>query len=117
MALEKVVAVIALGWLIGAVLVMGWSIRRGRVLAEALAQRHPEAYEALGRPRPGYFHSVRRSRFAQFVARREFENLGDPELSARFEHFRKSDTRLVLFILASMTVLALLALTVRYAAQ
>jgi hypothetical protein len=115
MGIEQVVAVIALGWLIGAVLLMGRSIRRGRVLAEALAQRHPQTYEALGRPRPGYFHSVRRSRFAGFVARREFENLGDPELAAQFDNYRRSEARLVLSILATMIVVALLVLAVRYA--
>lgn len=114
MELKKVVALIALGWLIGAVILMGRSIRRGQALAEALARRHPETYEALGRPRPGYFHSVRRSRFAGFVARREFENLGDPELAAHFDNYRRSEARLVLSILASMVVVALLVLVVRY---
>ena len=113
---EKAVAIVALAWLIGALLLMARSIRRGRELAEALAMRHPETYEALGRPQPGYFQSVRRDRFARFVARREFETLADPVLSARFEEFRKSDTRLVLSLLASMGVVALLVLAVRHAA-
>ena len=81
MELEKAVGLIALGWLIGALLLMGRSIRRGRELAETLARRHPKIYEALGRPRPGYLHSVRRDRFAQFVGRREYENLADADLS------------------------------------
>jgi hypothetical protein len=113
---EKAVAIIALGWLIGALLLMGRSVRKGRRLAETLAKRHPEIYEALGRPRPGYLHSVRRDRFARYVGRREFENLADPELSARFENYRKFDARLVLSVLASLVVVALLVLAVRYAA-
>lgn len=116
MELKKAVAVIALGWLIGALLLMGRSIQRGRELAKTLAKRHPETYEALGRPRPGYLHSVRRDRFARFVGRREYENLADPDLSARFEDYRKFEARLVLSVLASMAVVALLVFAVRYAA-
>ena len=112
---EKTIGLIALVWLIGSFLLMGRSIHRGRDLAEALATRHPEIYEALGRPRPGYFESVRRTRFARFVARREFESLGDGSLSAEFEAFRKSEARLVLSILASGAVLAALAFFARHA--
>jgi len=68
----------------------------------------------VGRPRPGFLYSVRRNRFAQFVARREFEELGDPELAAQFQDYRRSETRLVLSILASMVVVALRGLAVRY---
>lgn len=116
MGLKQAVAFIALGWLIGALLLMGRSIRRGRELAETLAKRHPEIYKALGRPRPGYLHSVRRDRFAQFVGRREFENLADPELSARFEDYRKYDRWLVLSVLASLVVVALFIFAIRYVA-
>ena len=115
MGLEKSVALIALGWLIGSLLLMGRSIRKGRELAEKLAKRHPETYEALGRPRPGYLQSVRRDRFAQFVGRREFEDLADPDLSARFENYRKLEARILLSILASLVVVALLVFVVRHA--
>ena len=115
MELEKAVGLIALGWLIGALLLMGRSIRRGRELAETLARRHPKIYEALGRPRPGYLHSVRRDRFAQFVGRREYENLADADLSARFENYRRFEARLVLSVLASLAVVAVLILAVRHA--
>jgi hypothetical protein len=74
---DKVFGLITLGWLIGAVLLMARMIRRGRELAKLLATRHPESYQALGRPQPGFFHSARGRRFAQFVARREFEDLDD----------------------------------------
>jgi hypothetical protein len=107
---EKALGLIALVWLVGSFLLMIRSIREGRDLAEALATRHPETYEALGRPRPGYLESVRRTRFAQFVGRREFEDLADESLSPQFEAYRKSEARLILSILASGLVVVLLAL-------
>ena len=110
---EKVVGLVALGWLVGSFLLMARSIRSGRDLAEELATRHPATYEALGRPRPGYLESVRRTRFAQFVGRREFEDLSDGWLSAQFEAYRKSEARLVLSILASGVIVILLAFAVR----
>ena len=113
---ETAVGLVALSWLIGSFLLMARSIRSGRDLAEALAARHPATYEALGRPRPGYLESVRRTRFAQFVGRREFENLADGSLSAQFEAYRKSEARLVLSILASGVIVALLAFAVCHAA-
>ena len=112
---EEAFGLVALGWLIGSLLLMARSIRRGRDLAETLATRHRATYEALGRPRPGYFKSARRNQFAQFVARREFESLCDAELSAQFEAYRKSEARLVLSILAAGAGIALLALAVRHA--
>jgi hypothetical protein len=113
---EKAIGLVALVWLIGSFLLMARSIRRGRDLAEALAMRDPTTYEALGRPRPGYFESVRRTRFAQFVGRREFENLADGSLSAQFEAYRKSEARLVLSLLGSGAIVALFAFAVRHAA-
>jgi len=110
---EKTVGLIALGWLVGSFLLMARSIRSGRDLAEALAMRHPTTYEALGRPRPGYLDSVRRTRFAQYVGRREFESLSDAVLCARFEAYRRSEARLVLSVLSTGALVALLALAVR----
>ena len=116
MEFEKSLGLVALSWLVGSFLLMVGSLRRGRDVAEALATRHPATYEALGRPRPGYFESARRTRFAQFVGRREFENLVDGSLSAQFEAYRKSEARLVLSILASGAVVAVLAFVVRHLA-
>lgn len=113
---DKGLGLIALGWLVGAILLSARLVRRGRELAAALAMRYPETYEALGRPQPGYLQSVRRSRFSQFIARREYENLGDPALSAQFEDYRKAEARLLLFLLASLGVVVLLILTLRDAA-
>lgn len=115
MGSEKILGFIALGWLVGAMLLMARLIRRGRKLAAALAARHPEAYEALGRPQPGYLESVRRSRFSRFVADREYEHLGDPGLAVQFEDYRRAEARLLLLLLVSLGVVALLVLTVRHA--
>lgn len=111
---EKAMGLVALVWLIGAVLLMARFVRRGKALAKAVAAQHPETYEALGRPQPGYLHSARRRRFAQFVARREYQTLGDPALSARFEDYRKAERRLLLLLLVSLGVMALLIFLVRY---
>jgi len=108
------VALVALGWLVGAFVLMARSIQQGRELAAKLAARHPETYEALGRPRPGYLDSLRRDRFAQFVARRQFESLADPVLAAQFEDYRKSEARLVLSLIASLAVVALLVFVMRH---
>ena len=110
---ENAVGLIAAIWLVGSLLLMARSIREGRDLAETLAARHPKIYEDLGRPRPGYFESVRRTRFAQFVGRREFEDLDDESLTPQFEAYRKSEARLILFILASGAVIAALGLALR----
>jgi len=113
---EKALGLIALGWLVGSFLLMVRSIRHGRELAEALATRHPDTYDALGRPRPGYLDGVRRTRFAQFVGRREFEGLADESLSPQFEAYRKSEARLILAIIASGAILASFAFVVRHSA-
>jgi hypothetical protein len=114
MQTETVLGLVALIWLIGSFLLMARIIRVGRSLADALAARHPATYQALGRPRPGYFESVRRTRFARFVGRREFENLADGSLRAEFEAYRRSEARLLVCILATGAVVALLALAARH---
>jgi hypothetical protein len=115
MDVERFIGYIALCWLVGSVLLMARSIRRGCDLAETLAQRDPATYEALGRPRPGYFDSQRRRRFARFVGQREFESLADAALSFRFEAYRKHEARLIPAILASGAAVAVLGLVVRHA--
>ena len=114
MDLEKLLAIVALGWLIVSVSLMARSIRRGRELSDALALYHPELYEKLGRPRPGYFESVRRTRFARFVARRDFENVVDASLAARFEAYRRSEAHSVMSIVGSGAVIVLLVMALRY---
>jgi len=103
---EKGLAYVALAWLIGAVLVMMRSVRRGRELAESLATRHPDLYEALGRPLPGYLESARRTRWARWLGRREFAELEDGALVAELEAHRKAEARRVISILAIGAVIA-----------
>jgi hypothetical protein len=99
---EKAMGCVALAWLIWAFALMARSVQRGRHLADALALRHPKLYESLGRPRPGYFDSIQRSRFARFVGRREFETLRDPVLADEFERHRKGESRSLLMLLVSL---------------
>lgn len=115
MELEKAVGLVALTWLIGSLLLFARLIRRGREISKVLAARYPETYEAAGRPRPGYLYSARRDRFAQFVGRREFDDLEDGALAARFEAYRQSEARLLLSVLASGAVVALIAVAVGHA--
>ncbi len=116
MNLETTIGILALVWLVISVLLMARFIRIGRNLSEVLAARHPKTYEALGRPRPGFFYSSRRTKFAQFVGQREYEQLDDATLSNKFDAYRKAEARLILSIFASGAIVALLGLAVRYAA-
>lgn len=116
MTLEATLGIVAACWLAVSFILMARSIFEGRALADALAERHPDAYETLGRPRPGFFLSARRSRFSRYVAQREFEDLADGALVARFEAYRRAEARLVLSVLASGGAIALLALAAHYAA-
>lgn len=116
METEKILGLIAIGWLAGANILFVRLIRRGRLLTEELATRYPETYEALGRPRPGVLYSDRWSRFSRFLARREYENLDDPALAARFDAYRRAEARLLLILLVSLGIVALLVLIVTRAA-
>ena len=108
----KFLAYVALAWLIVSVLLLARTIRRGRELSDLLAARHPETYAALGCPRPGFLESARRTRFARFVGRREFEQLGDAGLARQFDAFRKFEARLVISLVASAALLAAIAIAV-----
>jgi hypothetical protein len=110
---DRLAGLIGLVWLIMAVVLMAGSVRRGRRLAAELANRHPELYEALGRPMPGLLDSPRRSRFARYVGTREYRELDDPSLVREFETHRQAEGRVLLFLLASLAVLGLLMLALR----
>ena len=90
------------------------SVRRGQALADTFAIRHREKYEASGRPRPGYIDSIRRDRFARFVAQREYRDLGDPQLAAKFEEYRKAERRVMLVIIMTMVIVGALVVAVQY---
>ena len=111
---DKIAGLIALGWLIGAVLLAARLVRRGQRLAATFAERHPQTYQALGRPQPGFFYSAERNQFARFLARRDFEKLGDPGLAAEFEEYRNSEVRLLLTLLGSLAVVVLVIVGVRH---
>ena len=100
----------AAAWLAGALVVMARSVRRGQTLADLLARREPDVYEALGRPRPGWLDGPRRRRFARFVGTRAYESLGDPGLVKRFESHRRAEARALLWILGLGALLAVIGL-------
>ncbi len=111
---ETTVAFIALVWLISAGLLIMRSVRRGRALADALAERNPDTFEALGRPRPDYFQSSRGRRFARFVLQREYDKLDDSVLRTRFEDYRGAEQRLLVILLVTLVIVFLLMVAVRF---
>ena len=113
MDVQRIVGLIALAWLIGGVALAGALIRRGRRLTGELETKHPAAYEELGRPRPGFLHSSRRRRFAQFLGRREYLKLDDSELTVQFEDYRRREVRLLLILLFSLIAVGALVLYAR----
>jgi hypothetical protein len=94
---------------------IAFSVRRGRGVFEQLALRHPEHYEALGRPRPGFFDSPRRTRFAQYLSRREYLDLPDPPLVEELEALRRFEHRMMAALLIGLAALGLAIAYVRYA--
>ena len=117
MEFEKLMGLIVLAWLLGSVFLMARMIRRARKLVSLLEARYPEFYAAAGRPRPGFLHSLRRNRFSQFIARREYENIGDPSLAARFEQYRKAEGRLLVYVLASLVLVGLIVFALNLVAR
>jgi hypothetical protein len=79
-----------------------------------LALRRPERFEALGRPRPGWWDSIRRDRFFRFVMQRGHSDLGDPPLVERFERYRSMQVR---FLALSLVGLGIVGLLVRGAPE
>ena len=113
---EDAIAFLAAVWLASAALLVVRSVRRGRSLADALATRHPEKFEALGQPRPSYFDSVRRGRFERFVMQRGYRELDDPPLVGAFERHRRSELQLLIGLLSGLGVVSLLILWLKHAA-
>jgi hypothetical protein len=113
---EDAIALLAAAWLACAGSLVVRSVQRGRALADMLAARHPEKYEALGRPRPSYFDSVRRGRFERFVMRCEYLVLDDPALVEEFERHRRSEVRLLVGLLSGLAAVSLSILWLKYGA-
>lgn len=90
-------------------------VRRGQELAARLALRHPDRYEALGRPRPGYFDSPQRTRFARYLAAREYRELPDPPLVEEFEELRRFERRMMTVLMVGLGALGIAIAILRYA--
>jgi hypothetical protein len=103
---DLAIGIVGAAFLAGSIVAISSSIRLGRTLAQEIEQRHPDVYEDIGRPVPTYFESARRSRFLQFVMRREYLELPDPMLIERFEQYRRSQIRLVVVSLSVLLSLA-----------
>ncbi len=98
---------------------MGWlvrSVQYGRRLAEQLAQRDPDRYEALGSPTPGYFDSIRRNRFFRFVMQAEFRSLTDAALVDQFEAYRRTEIRGLVVILSTLVAVGAAVIWLEYIA-
>lgn len=80
--------------------------RRGRRLSLLLAEQQPDLYRDLGRPLPTTFPSERRMHFDEFIMRREYETLTDPELARRFARLRQLETQLLGLAILVLLVLA-----------
>jgi len=113
---EDAAALAAAVWLAGAAVLVVRSMYRGRALANVLATRHPEKFEELGRPRPGYFDSIRTGRFERFVMQRGYRELNDPPLVEKFERHRRSEVKLLIVLLSGLAIVSLPILWLKWAA-
>jgi len=111
---EKAVAGVALAWLISGVILLTLSVRRGRALSRKFAAQFPEKFEELGQPCPSVLPSVHGSRFAQFLAAKEYLELADSSLRAQFDDHRKRENRLLVLLLLSLGVVGGLIFWVKY---
>jgi hypothetical protein len=116
MSATNVALAIASVWLLGSVALIARSVRAGRTLADALAARHPDTYEELGRPRPTYLESVRRNRFTRFILRQEYKSLDDTVLEPQFEKYRSDELRRLALIGTGAVVTFAVLLWARHAA-
>lgn len=80
--------------------------RRGRRLSLLLAEQQPDLYDELGRPLPTILPSERRMHFDEFIMRRGYETLTDPDLARRFGRLRQLETRLLGLAILVLLVLA-----------
>jgi hypothetical protein len=115
--MELVVGAVALVFMLLLALLLVRSVRRGRRIAEFLESRHPEEYQRLGRPRPGYFQSVRRWRFDQFIMGREYLDLADTHLTERCEGLRRYNVRVLVFSVTGFVALGVILVWLWYAAR
>lgn len=103
---EKALALAGLLFLLAFVLSIVMLNRRGRRLSLLLAEKQPDLYAELGRPLPTMLPSERRMHFDEFIMRRAYETLTDPELARRFARLRQLETRLLGLAILVLLVLA-----------
>lgn len=115
--MELVVGTVALAFMLLLALLLVRSVRRGRRIAQFLESRHPDEYRRLGQPRPGYFQSVRRWRFDQFIIGREFLEFQDADLVEQCERLRRYNVRVLVFSISGFVALGVMLLWLWYAAR
>jgi hypothetical protein len=80
--------------------------RRGRTLSLLLEEQQPDLYSEIGRPLPTILPSERRMHFDEFIMRRDYDTLTDPDLARRFGRLRQLETRLLGLAILVLLVLA-----------
>jgi len=80
--------------------------QRGRQLSLLLEEKQPDLYRDLGRPLPTILPSERRMHFDEFIMRRNYETLTDPDLARQFGRLRQLETRLLGLAILVLLVLA-----------
>lgn len=112
---EHAVAAGGLCFLVIGGLLLAVSVYRGRKLCRVLAERMPLKYAELGSPLPGYFHSARRAAYFQFIMRRKFEELGDPQLAESFSRLHRFEVRQLVFLTLGFGALGVAYLWLHFA--
>ena len=115
--MELLVGALAIVFMVTSALLLTRSVGRGRQIAELLESRYPDEYQRLGRPRPGYFQSVRRWRFDQFIIGREFLDLKDPDLIEQCERLRRYNLRVLTLVVSGFVVLGAILVWLWYVAR
>jgi hypothetical protein len=115
--MELLVGAVALAFMVTSALLLVRSVRRGRAIAHFLESKYPEEYRSLGRPRPGYFQSMRRWRFDQFIIGREYLGLKDPDLIEQCERLRRYNLRVLALVVSGFVVLGAILVWLWYVAR
>ena len=115
--MDLVVGAVAFVFMGASALLLVRSIRWGRGVADLLESKYPEAYRQLGRPRPGYFQSVRRWRFDQFIIGREYLDLEDPDLIEQCERLRRYNLRVLALVVSGFVALGVVLVWLWYVAR
>ena len=111
--MQQAFVALALGFAVTCLWHIQQSVTRGRAICDRLAREHPDLYAAIGQPRPGYFASLSRSRFDQFLFGRGYRGLEDPELVQQCEALRRFNLRLLLILLFGFVLLGAAGLALR----